>query len=148
MSFTAPLALLLLLTIPVIVYLGWPRMRYRRWRDSAGLLLRVVIATALILALAGAQAVRSADRLGVVFLVDASDSVGQITQEAELEYIRVSLQAMGPDDLAGVVLFGSNSPTDDITVQGIFFDSVREDRDDGADMFRVSQDFIVWYEER
>ena len=52
------------------------------------------------------------------------------------------------DGAADVVLFGSNSPTDDITVQGIFFDSVREDRDDGADMFRVSQDFIVWYEER
>ncbi len=109
MSFTAPLALLLLLTIPVIVYLGWPRVRYRRWRDFTSLLLRVVIAMALILALAGAQAVRSADRLGVVFLVDASDSVGQITQEAELEYIRQSLQSMGPDDLAGVVLFGSNA---------------------------------------
>lgn len=109
MSFTIPLALLLLLTIPVIVYLGWPRVRYRRWRDAASLLLRVVVVTLLILALAGAQAVRSADRLGVVFLVDASDSVGQATQEAELEYIGQSLQSMGPDDLAGVVLFGSNA---------------------------------------
>jgi uncharacterized membrane protein len=109
MSFTLPVALVLLVAIPLIVYLGWPRLRYRRWRDAASLLLRVMIATLLILALAGAQAVRSADRLGVVFLMDVSDSVGQITQEAELNYIRQSLQSMGPDDLAGVVLFGANA---------------------------------------
>ncbi len=109
MSFTIPVALLLLVFIPVIIYYGWPRARYRRWRDAASLLLRVFIMTLLILALAGAQAVRSADRLGVVFLVDVSDSVGQATEEAELQYIRDSLQAMGPDDVAGVVLFGANA---------------------------------------
>jgi uncharacterized membrane protein len=109
MSFTLPVALLLLVTIPVIVYLGWPRLRYRRWRDAASLLMRVVIMTLLILALAGAQAVRSADRLGVVFLVDVSDSVGQATEEAEFQYIQDALQAMGPDDVAGVVLFGANA---------------------------------------
>jgi uncharacterized membrane protein len=109
MSFTTPVALLLLIAIPVIVYVGWPRLRYRRNRDSASLLLRLVIATLLILAVAGAQAVRSADRLAVVFLVDVSDSVGQAAQEAEIEYIRESLGGMGPDDLAGVVLFGSNA---------------------------------------
>jgi hypothetical protein len=99
----------LFVTIPVIVYFGWPRLRYRRWRDAASLLMRVLIVTLVILALAGAQAVRSADRLGVIFLLDVSDSVGQATEEAERQYIRDSLQAMGPDDLAGIVLFGSNA---------------------------------------
>ncbi|MBC7812994.1 MAG: VWA domain-containing protein, partial [Burkholderiales bacterium] len=113
MSFTTPIALIvLLIAVPVVVYLGWPRMAFRRSRDITSLLLRLVIITLLALALAGTQVVQSADRLAVVFLVDVSDSIGTVAQEAQLEYIRESMTRMGPDDEAGVVLFGADAVVD------------------------------------
>ncbi|MBZ0275322.1 MAG: VWA domain-containing protein, partial [Anaerolineae bacterium] len=109
MSFTTPLALILLLILPVMLYIGWPRHAFRRRRDITSLLLRGTIVTLLVFALAGAQMIRSADRLAVIFLVDVSDSMSPAAQEAELEYIRAALPALGPDDLAGMVLFGGNA---------------------------------------
>lgn len=109
MSFSTPLALVLLVALPFTIYLGWPRQRFRRRRDSFSLALRVIILLLLVLALAGTQVVQSADRLAVVFLVDASDSLGQAAREAQLEYLRAALAAMGPDDLAGIVQFGGNA---------------------------------------
>lgn len=109
MTFTTPLALLLLLTLPVVIYVGLPRVRFRRGRDIASIILRVTLLTLLIFALAGTQIVGAADRLAVVFLVDVSDSLGQQAREAETAYIRDALETMRPDDQAAVVVFGGNA---------------------------------------
>jgi uncharacterized membrane protein len=109
MSFTTPLALVLLFCIPFVVYIGFPRQRFRRVRDSVSLVLRVIIMLLLVLSLAGVQAVQSADRLAVVYLLDVSDSMGQDAQAAAIDYIRDSLQYISPEDEMGVVLFGANA---------------------------------------
>src|SRR5215216_3357095 len=109
MAFTTPLALLLLLVIPAGAYLGWPRVRFRRWRDIISLILRVVMLLLVILALAGMQTVRAADKLAVVFLMDVSDSVGQTAREAEIDYVREAMSSMAPEDLAGVIVFGGEA---------------------------------------
>lgn len=109
MTFTAPVALLLLLTLPFVIYMGLPRVAFRRGRDIASLVLRVLILLLLIFALSGAQIMRAADKLAVVFLVDASDSVGQAAEEAQLTYLREALAGMAPDDQAAIVVFGANA---------------------------------------
>lgn len=109
MSFTNPLALLLLLLLPALAVIGWPRLAYRRRRDAASLLLRLLIATLLVLALAGAQVHRAADRLAVVFLIDVSDSVPPAQQSAAVEYVRQAAAAMGADDQAAVIVFGADA---------------------------------------
>jgi uncharacterized membrane protein len=109
MSFSTPLALVLLVCVPVVLYLGWPRQRFRRSRDLFSVFLRAAIMLLLVFALAGVQLVRSADRLAVMFLVDVSDSMGQTAQEAALDYVRQSLPRMGPDDQAGLILFGTTA---------------------------------------
>lgn len=109
MTFSTPLALALLLAIPFVLFVGWPRQRFRRRRDFTSLALRTVIVLLLVLSLAGTQVTQSADRLAVVFLVDVSDSVGQSAREAQVRYIRDALAAMGPDDLAGIIVFGANA---------------------------------------
>jgi uncharacterized membrane protein len=109
MIFTAPLALLLLLVLIPIIYWGLPRTRFRRTRDSASLILRCLLVTLVVLALAGTQIVRAADRLAVVFLVDASDSMSAPAREAQIAYLRDALARMTPDDEAAVVVFGSNA---------------------------------------
>lgn len=111
-AFTNTPALALLLALPLVVYIGWPRTAYRRRRDAASLLLRALIVALVALALAGMQINRPADRLATVFLVDVSDSMGTEAQFAQLEYVRAALQHMGPDDTAGVVAFGAEPVTE------------------------------------
>jgi uncharacterized membrane protein len=109
MTFTTPLALLLLLTLIPIIYLGVPRAAYRRGRDLASLCLRAALIALLVLALAGAQISRAADQLAVVFLVDVSDSVGQAARPAQLAFMREALAAMQPEDQAAIVEFGGDA---------------------------------------
>lgn len=108
MSFTNPLALLLLLTVPLVLYIGWPRYAFRRRRDSLSLALRVIIVLLVILALAGAQIVGAVDRLAVIFLVDVSDSMGQSLRAEQLNIIRSAIQTKSPDDIWAIVAFGAN----------------------------------------
>jgi hypothetical protein len=63
----------------------------------------------IVLALAGPQIQHAADKLAVVFLLDASDSVPPAQQSAGVDYVRQAAEAMGPQDQAAVVVFGSDA---------------------------------------
>jgi Mg-chelatase subunit ChlD len=109
MTFTTPVALLLLLLIPYFVWLGRPTGYARRTRGWISLALRLFILVLLVFSLAGAQMVRAADELAVVFLVDASDSVGPDHAQAAESFVRRAVESMGLTDRAAVVVFGSNA---------------------------------------
>ncbi len=110
MNFTTPFALLLLLAIPYFIGVGRPSSYGRsRWRDWASLIIRILIIALLTLSLAGTQMVRAADELAVVFLVDASDSIGpEQAQQAE-EFVRTAVETMAVNDETAVILFGANA---------------------------------------
>src|SRR5450631_3181569 len=109
MTFSNPIALGLLLAIPYFLWLGWPRVPYRRRRDTISLLLRVAIVMLLIFGMAGLQTVQAADKLSVVFLLDESDSIDQAARDQAQKYIRDAMSQMGPDDKSGIVVFGKNA---------------------------------------
>ena len=109
MTFSSPLALLLLLLIPLIAWMGWPAPGPSRRRESISLALRLVITLCLILSLAGTQVNQGGDNLAVVFLVDVSDSMPKETVAAEMDYVRSAIQSMGADDQSAVVLFGADA---------------------------------------
>ena len=110
MQFTTPTAgLILLIALPLVWYIGFPRHAFRRRRDISSLFLRTVIIILLVLALAGLQNVQAVDRLAVVFLVDASDSIGAATEDQQLSYIKSAIEGKQPDDEWAVVLFGDNA---------------------------------------
>ncbi len=109
MIFTTPLALLLLLLLPVLAYLGWPRLAFRRRRDTVSLLLRLTIVTLIVFGLAGLHISRAAEKLSVVFLVDVSDSMDSAAQAAALDYVREAMRHSGASDESAVILFGSNA---------------------------------------
>ncbi|MBI5959186.1 MAG: VWA domain-containing protein [Chloroflexi bacterium] len=109
MSFTNPNALFLLALLPVLAFVGWPRLSYRRRRDVAGLVIRLILVTLLIIGLAGPQIERAADKLAVVFLVDVSDSVSPAVQSAAVQYVRAAADVMGEKDQAAVIVFGSDA---------------------------------------
>ena len=110
MQFTTPTAtLMLFIVLPIVWYVGFPRQAFRRRRDITSLALRTAIVTLLVLALAGLQRVGAVDRLAVVFLVDASDSMGAAAEDAQLQFIRAAIADKQPDDEWAVVLFGDKA---------------------------------------
>lgn len=42
----------------------------------------------------------------------------------------------------------NDSPAQTVTVQGVFFESERENYDGTAEMYRVSRDYLIYFEER
>ena len=110
MSFTNPWALLLLLALPLILGIAWPRRHpLRRMREIVSLIIRSLMIILIVLALAGAQHLQTSQSLAAVFLLDVSDSIGETGREAGLTYIRQALAGMGPQDRGGVVLFGAEA---------------------------------------
>ena len=112
MTFTTPLLLLLFLLTPLILWLGWPSRAQSRRREIVSLVVRLIIFAAIVLSLAGLEAVRTADNLAVVFLVDASDSMPEQGKALALQWVRGAMEDMGPDDKAAVVLFGGDALVD------------------------------------
>lgn len=108
MSFTTPIALLGLLTIPYFIWLGRPK-GWGRGRALVSMALRALIVASLVLALAGFQIVRSSDQLAVVFLIDASDSMPPATVEQARQFAEQGISGMRPDDQAAIIVFGSDA---------------------------------------
>ncbi|HEY5434412.1 MAG TPA: VWA domain-containing protein [Candidatus Limnocylindrales bacterium] len=110
-SFDAPVALLLLpplLAVVIALHLS-SRRRLGVGRRRTALVVRVLLLTVLVSALAGLQLVLPVDRLAVVFVVDLSDSVGTAGREESLAYVRESLAAKKDEDVAGIVAFGGDA---------------------------------------
>lgn len=108
MMFSTPLLLVLLFLLIPIAWIGWPRTRFRQARDTISLILRAIMMLLIVLALAGVSIAGDADRLAVAFLLDRSDSVGAAARATQIEYVRTALDAMPPDDQAGVIVFGAD----------------------------------------
>ena len=104
-----PLALLGLLALPYLFWLGRPAGMWGRGRAWAALALRTLIVILLVLGLGGLQIVGAADRLAVVFLIDASDSMPPASVEAARQYVEEAVRAMRPDDQAAIVVFGADA---------------------------------------
>jgi Mg-chelatase subunit ChlD len=109
-SFIYPqlLWLLLLLPIKVVLALLGPRRPNLR-RFWIGLVLRSILLTATILAVAGIQLQLRTDLLTTVFVLDVSDSVPADEQSRAENLIRAAVQEMPSGDRAAVVLFGEDA---------------------------------------
>ncbi|MEA2578766.1 MAG: hypothetical protein QOD78_2354, partial [Chloroflexota bacterium] len=110
-SFEAPLALLLLIpamAVTIVLYLG-ARRRLGAGRRRFALVVRTVLLTALVLALAGFRIVLPVDRLATVFVVDLSDSVGNDGRQDALAFLRETLDVIPEGDVAGIVAFGKEA---------------------------------------
>jgi len=105
LSFAFPPALLLLLLLPALAWVAWPRLRYlpapRRW---TALGLRLAGAALLALALAGPAVRQPDDGQNVVFVVDVSGSVAPETQAQAFDWVRRAESARGPHDRTALVV--------------------------------------------
>src|SRR5262245_5964860 len=113
MTFASPNLLFLLIPILALVwYIGFPRHIFRRARDTISLILRSILIILIVLALAGLQIIRTVDKLAVIFLLDASDSIGAELEQAQLDYIEAALEDKPVNDEWALVVFGGDVSID------------------------------------
>ena len=114
LSLADPAWLWLLLPVAGIVVVGWlgASRTLSRGRRVASLVIRLVLVACLVLSLAGARLVLPADRLSVVFLLDASASMLDATREELVSWARDAVEVMPEGDAAGVVVFGGTALVD------------------------------------
>ena len=117
MSLTAQQAwaLWLLLVPAALAAWAWRRGLGRDLTGKVSIGLRFVVATLIVLAAADVSVLRERDVLSVVYVVDASRSVGSaaeasggVTAEAR-KWVADSIEARPDGDGAGVIVFGGNA---------------------------------------
>jgi Ca-activated chloride channel homolog len=113
MTFTDPLYLWLLLPTLIWLYFVSRGMHgIARSRRRVAIAVRTVVLLLLVLALAGLQAVRTNQGLATVFVLDRSASMTAGEERSAEYFIAKSLGALGPNDKAGLVVFGKDPVID------------------------------------
>jgi Ca-activated chloride channel family protein len=114
-QFTNPIWLLTLAAaVPWVVWFSWKSdVQIGAWRHWTALGLRLLIVLALALAMSGLQWKRPIEGMTVFYLLDRSDSVpsGPPSDQQELarKYVVDSSREKKANDLAGVLVFGSEA---------------------------------------
>ncbi len=113
-QFTNPAWLLLLLVaVPWTIWFALKSdVQISAWRRGLALGLRLVIALALVLAIAGLQWKQPQEGMNVFFLLDRSDSIPPGQQEAARLYVSKTSASKKPNDRAGVLVFGTDAAID------------------------------------
>jgi len=109
MRFTEPAYLLL--AIPLIAGLLWSLRRMRglqKGRRRFATILRGVLVSLLILALAGPQSMQTTDGTCTIFVLDGSASVRDPDRLRAEAFIDEAMKRLTGEDLAGVVVFGKD----------------------------------------
>ncbi len=113
LSLERPYWLVLLAFVPVVLALGWPRLRtIGRWRRRVALPARALVFGLLIIALARPVTLTADDSLAVAFVMDESESMAGPTREAAAAWLERALDSAQPDDRVTVVRFGRRAALD------------------------------------
>lgn len=108
-DFVYPVAFLLFLVTP---WMWWMQAAghsgLTAGRGNFALFVRLTVTGLLICVLALPQAVKTSDRVSVVFNVDVSDSVNE-AKDAALTVVADAVAQKPPKDEAGMVVFGGNA---------------------------------------
>ncbi len=124
--FGSPEALILLLLVPASIYVGMKIRSLGPVRKWTAIVLRTIILLCIIGAIAGAEWVKTSDRLAVFFLLDRSNSIPEDAQLASEEAVRLmASEYMTAKDDAGVIAFGDESSIELSVDSTIELDEVR-----------------------
>jgi Ca-activated chloride channel family protein len=106
-SFGNPLALLLLLAVPGVLWAARRKLRaFSPGQRRGAFLLRAVLFVALVLALADTRLGRPDDRLAVVLAIDSSSSVQSSQRVVHQDWVRQIRELARSDDELTLIDFG------------------------------------------
>lgn len=101
---------------PAMAWIWWlarkSDVQISPWRRRVALVLRVIVCTAMVLALAGAQWRRPFEGMNVFFLLDRSDSIPSDQQEEARKLVNRLVGQKPNTDKAGVIVFGAEASID------------------------------------
>ena len=113
LSFDHPGYLSLLLFLPVMWYFSFRSLAaLGNARRILAILLRSIVFTVFVLALANVQFLRTSDRMAVIYLLDQSESIPAAKRQWMLNYVVQDVKEHrrpGRNDLAGIVVFGRDA---------------------------------------
>jgi uncharacterized membrane protein len=92
-------------------------------RAGTAFLVRALLVGAFCIALAEPRAVRTSDLLSVVYAIDLSDSIGEGSTQAALDFMSGTVKDKPERDQAGLVVFGRNAAAELPPRQAFPFDS-------------------------
>ncbi len=104
-------------------WLAWRRLGVSRRQWRLAVVLRAVVAAALLAALLAPTIRRSSDRVATVFLLDGSASLGVEGEREAVRWIREAMAERPESDLAAVVAFGGTARLDRVLQASSQFDS-------------------------
>ena len=105
-DFRAPLFLILLAVIPVLIFVQrGARLSTAKWRKRVTFFLRGAAFLCAILALANLHRTRQEQRLAVVFLIDASESIQPTQYEEASKQINATIAKLKSTDKFGIIGF-------------------------------------------
>ena len=103
----------LLLALPMLWWIGYESLgALGKVRRACALLLRTVVWTVIVFAIAGVQMVWVSDRVTVMYLLDQSESIPQPQRTQMLDYVidNVKKHREGArEDRAGIIVFGRDA---------------------------------------
>ena len=113
LGFDHPVYLWLLLALPVLWWIGYePLVALGKFRRAFALILRTVLWTAIVFAVAGVQMVWVSDRITVMYLLDQSESIPKAQRSEMLEYVIANVKkhrVRAREDRAGIIVFGRDA---------------------------------------
>ena len=80
-----------------------------KFRGTASLLVRLSLVGLFAMLMAEPRAVRTSDKMSVIFTLDVSDSIGEGSTDAALEFVSGTVTDKPEGDEAGLVVFGRNA---------------------------------------
>ena len=105
-DFRAPFFLILLAAIPVLIFVQQrAHLSTAKWRKRVTFFLRGAALLCAILALANLHRTRQEQRLAVVFLIDASESIQPTQYEEVSKQINATIAKLKPTDKFGIMSF-------------------------------------------
>jgi uncharacterized membrane protein len=102
-----------------------------RFRGQLSLQMRLVLVGLFVMLLAEPRAVRTQDRLSVIYAIDISDSIGENSIQEALAFVARTVSEKPTEDEAGLIVFGRNAavelpPMTSVPIEGdsIVFNSI------------------------
>ncbi len=113
MRFAEPSYLLLLIPIGLALAWSWKQVHgMAKGRKRLAFVIRAIMATLLVFALAGPEARRPNEGLCTIFLVDRSDSISDSDRALSEKFIQEAARNAKVGDMVGVIAFGKDAIID------------------------------------
>jgi len=119
LRFAEPLALFTLLIIPLLFIYTMRVRGLSKWRWWIVVILRIVVFTALIFALAEMEITRKSKELTVLYAFDLSESIPSEVLKSGFEFINNALKKQDSNSKSGLIVFGEQPSLESSPQKGL-----------------------------